>query len=197
MHGFCRRAIDYDALIQPNLNALLYAARVARAPYQLSDGPDAVAPTVSRPLALASLPTRLITATITSASRVISAAQAFMDTPPWAGGTPLALSAADGAFDQATEVVNTALDTSAFEPGTPHHLCARSGCDGQLGAGVGGVSRPDAPICRLSSAGRVPLIERLNSDAIHANGRWASSLWIEPTRALGCAPAPSPARRGA
>jgi len=41
--GFYPPCYRYDALIQPNLGALLYAAKVARAPYQLPAGPDAAA----------------------------------------------------------------------------------------------------------------------------------------------------------
>lgn len=108
----------YDALIQPNLAALLHAARVARAPYQLSDGPDVVAPTITMALGTGVISnTAYLSATITAPSDVISAAQAFVDTPPWAGGKPLALSAADGTFDQATETVSAVLDISGLELG--------------------------------------------------------------------------------
>ncbi len=104
---------EYDALIQPNLGALLYAARVARAPYQLSEGPDAVAPTISIAVGTGALINMAhLTATITSPGRIISAAQACVDTPPWAGGAPLSMSAVDGRFDQTTEVVDATLDTS-------------------------------------------------------------------------------------
>jgi hypothetical protein len=116
--GFLPACDRYDVLIRPNLEALLYAAHAARAPYQLSDGPDAVAPTIKEVVGTGTLLNMAyLTATITSAHQVISAAQAYVDTPPWAGGKPLALFAADGTFDQTTEVVNTALDTTALSPG--------------------------------------------------------------------------------
>jgi carboxypeptidase T len=103
---------EYDALIQPNLDALLYAARVARAPYQLSDGPDAAAPTISVAVGTGALINMAyLTATITSPGHIISAAQAYVDAPPWAGGAPLSMSAIDGRFDQTTEVVGATLDT--------------------------------------------------------------------------------------
>jgi hypothetical protein len=94
--GFLPTCDRYNALIQPNLGALLYAARVARAPYQLSSGPDAI----SLRTAIFS-DTATITATITS-TQIISAAQVFIDTPPWAGGTPLTMTATDGNLVQAT-----------------------------------------------------------------------------------------------
>ena len=93
-----------NELIQtPNLNALVYAARVARAPYQNAPGPDAIS------LMSATLGNALrITATLTS-DHVISAARVFIDSPPWAGGVPLAMLAADGAFNQTTEIVSVEL----------------------------------------------------------------------------------------
>ncbi len=119
---------DYDSLIRPNVQALLYASHVARAPYQLSDGPDAVAPTIKLVVGSGAVFNMgHVTATITSASHVISTAQTFMDTPPWAGGTPLLMSAADTMFDQTTEVVNVALDASAL--GLGRHLVFVRGQD--------------------------------------------------------------------
>ena len=119
---------DYDALIQPNLSALLYAARIARAPYQLSNGPDAVGPTINTVAGTGTLVSvAYLTATLTSPSRVISAAQAYVDTPPWAGGAPLSMSAVDGKFNQTTEVVGTALDTSGLTEG--RHLVFVRGQD--------------------------------------------------------------------
>lgn len=116
LDGFLPACDRYDALIQPNLAALLHAARVARAPYQLSDGPEAVALTVTVVFGTGVISsTAYLTATITAPSGVISAAQACVDTPPWAGGKPLALSAADGTFNQATETVGAVLDTSGLE----------------------------------------------------------------------------------
>jgi len=83
--------------------ALFYAARVARAPYQNSPGPDTVS------LITASTTSTVhFTATIAS-ERVISAAELYLDTPPWAGGTPLKMEAVNGAFDQPIQVVSATL----------------------------------------------------------------------------------------
>jgi len=103
--GFLPPCSRYDAIIQSNLSALLYAARVARAPYQLSAGPDVISPTIAFD---AVGRTAHLTATVAS-NQIISAAQAYLDTPPWAGGEPLMLSAADGMFDQASEFVTASL----------------------------------------------------------------------------------------
>jgi len=111
LDGFLPDCTSYDTLIQPNLDALIYAAEVARAPYQNSPGPDAVS------LTTATLSdTVMVTVTITS-GQVVSAAQVYLDTPPWESGAPLPLPAADGTFDQATEVVTATLPRSSLSFG--------------------------------------------------------------------------------
>ena len=101
--GFLPSCDRYDALVQPNLGALFYAARVARAPYQNSPGPDTIS------LITASTTSTVhFTATIAS-ERVISAAEPYLDTPPWAGSTPLKMEAVNGVFDQPSQVVSATL----------------------------------------------------------------------------------------
>ena len=104
--GFLPTCDRTTALIQPNLDALVYAARVARAPYQLADGPDTTWITLD-----------VLTATvkvqaIITGSQIISSAEAYVDTPPWAGGIPIPLAASDGAFDHSTEIVSDTLSIS-------------------------------------------------------------------------------------
>jgi carboxypeptidase T len=85
-----------------NLPAFIYAARIARAPYQLALGPSPES----------------VTATATGANtfdlraqldeqynggQAISAAEYYIDTPPWRGGTPVAMVALDGNFNSVTE----------------------------------------------------------------------------------------------
>jgi hypothetical protein len=113
--GFLPWCGSYEALVQPNLSALFYAARVARAPYLLSAGPDVLTPTIT--LADMIPDTAQLTATIVAANPIISTAQAYIDTPPWANGSPLPLFAADGAFDSSSEVVTTTLSTLGLDYG--------------------------------------------------------------------------------
>jgi hypothetical protein len=109
--GFLPTCDRYDALIQSNLGALKYAVRVAREPYQLSFGPDAISLTITT-----SSGTANITATITS-NQIISAAQAYVDTPPWVGGTPLPMVAINGMFNQTAETVTTTLSLANLDFG--------------------------------------------------------------------------------
>ncbi len=116
----------YDALIQPNVRALLYAAKVARAPYRLPFGPDALAVTATPTTTLRN-DSITITATLDerqTGGQNIAAAEAYMDTPPWAGGTPLPLSAADGAFNGAVETVTAQIPVGMTAAGR-HQLFVR------------------------------------------------------------------------
>jgi zinc carboxypeptidase/all-beta uncharacterized protein/BACON domain-containing protein len=85
-----------------NLPAFIYAARIARAPYQLARGPSPES----------------ATATITTGNlfdlraqfneqfngnQAISAAEYYIDTPPWRGGTGIAMTALDGSFNSTIE----------------------------------------------------------------------------------------------
>ncbi|HEY1012283.1 MAG TPA: M14 family zinc carboxypeptidase, partial [Herpetosiphonaceae bacterium] len=90
-----------------NLPAFLYATKVARAPYQLQRGPDAL----SAAVASVSGGYR-VTATINdtkNGNQAINAAELYVDTPPWRGGAPVSLSATDGAFNSTAEAVQGTL----------------------------------------------------------------------------------------
>jgi hypothetical protein len=100
-----------------NLPALLYAARVARAPYQLVYGPT---------------PENLIAALNNqgqvelradfdetgNGGQTIIAAEFYVDVPPWRGGVAIPMIAGDGVFDSASErataFVNSASPRSLF-----------------------------------------------------------------------------------
>lgn len=91
-----------------NQPALLYAARVARAPYLLHRGPDAIAVTSAQ----TEDGGLTINATIDSTRngrRPIAAAELYLDTPPWRDGTPITLDPADGRFDGAVEAVTARI----------------------------------------------------------------------------------------
>lgn len=91
-----------------NLPALLYAAKVARTPYQLGRGPDAL-----NVAAIQDGATFTVTASINdlkNGNQAIAAAEVYVDTPPWrAGATPVALVASDGGFSSASESVQGTL----------------------------------------------------------------------------------------
>ncbi len=108
-------AIDSDQWPE-NRPALLYAARIARTPYQTVHGPDVRQLIVGGPG-----PLRLVSATLDATgngNRPIAAAAYTLDTPPWQDdATPVPLAAADNAFDSPVEAVLAQLDSSALAPG--------------------------------------------------------------------------------
>jgi len=117
--GFYPSCSRYNALIRPNIPALLYAAKVARTPYLTSHGPDALN-VVAGPNGMLPGVVVTVTATINDAGNGgddVAAAELYLDTPPWGGGAPVSMSAADGAFDEVSEAAVTTLDTSGLSPG--------------------------------------------------------------------------------
>ncbi|MCD0168261.1 M14 family zinc carboxypeptidase [Deinococcus sp. 23YEL01] len=112
-------------ILPQNQAALLYALRVARAPYQLGSGPDSVS--VSAPASVATGGTFTLSASATNTrfntsngaepTRTVTAAEYFIDTPPWAGGTPTAMTATDGSFGSATEAVRATVSTAGLSDG--------------------------------------------------------------------------------
>ncbi len=106
-----------------NRPALLYAAKLARTPYQTIHGPDVLDLRVTPPG-----PLRELTATLDSSdngNRPIAAAVYTLDVPPWQPeAMPVPLSAADGAFDSPTESVVGQFDAALLSPGR-HTLFVR------------------------------------------------------------------------
>lgn len=114
-----------NTILPANLQALIYAAKVARVPYLTPLGPDALNVAVSSAIVSIGDPVNL-TATINDtryrsgtneATQNIAAAEYYLDTPPWSGGTPLAMAAADGSFNTKIEAVTTTLATSSLSAG--------------------------------------------------------------------------------
>ncbi|MFC3832357.1 MULTISPECIES: M14 family zinc carboxypeptidase [Deinococcus] len=112
-------------ILPQNQAALLYALRVARAPYQLGSGADIL--NVSAPATVASGTTFTLSATADNtrfntsngaeATRTVASAEYTVDTPPWAGGTAQPLGAADGTFNAASEGVRASIPTAGLSEG--------------------------------------------------------------------------------
>ncbi len=105
------QCLDQGAAFWPrNLPALLYAAKVARTPYALVIGPT--------PETLHAAPTNKGTQLIAEFDEVrnggqaIAGAEYYVDVPPWRGGTPAALVAADGAWGSTRETATAAIELS-------------------------------------------------------------------------------------
>jgi carboxypeptidase T len=136
--GFFPPCYRYAALIEPNIEAFLYAAKVAHAPYRWPAGPDVVRLTLSlrddgegddetAPPTL-----QIITELDDSRSggEAIVAAEATIGIPPWLedlDGYRARLHAADGAFDAAQETVSATLSLEGLPSG--RHLVFVRGQD--------------------------------------------------------------------
>ncbi|MFP4346513.1 MAG: M14 family zinc carboxypeptidase, partial [Anaerolineales bacterium] len=124
--GFYPSCSRYDALVNPNIDALLYAAKSARTPYLTSFGPEVINLALDVDEVLGGEPVEL-TATVddtrrrgSSATQNIVAAAYYVDTPPWiTATTPVSypLAPADGSFDSKSEGVEALLDTTTWSAG--------------------------------------------------------------------------------
>lgn len=120
-----------SGIIDQNLAALLYAAKVARRPYQLAAGPDTLSVALSAPAVDVGQPVTL-TATADDTryysngygvepSQAIAAARYTIDGPSWEITTTHPLSPTDGLFNAASEGLIGRIDTSGWTPG-PHTI---------------------------------------------------------------------------
>jgi len=116
-----------DTILPDNLNALIYAAKVARTPYMTPSGPDALDLAVS-PYPVAFNPQFTLSATIDDQkyqnsngfepTQVITAAEYSIDQPLWeAGVTSFPLLPIDGVFDEKEEAVSASVNTLGLSPG--------------------------------------------------------------------------------
>ena len=124
-----------NTILPTNMQALLYAARVTRAPYMLASGPDALSVATvpagsvgsGQPLEVHATvnDTRYNNSNGAEPTQSIAAAEVYVDTPPWApGATPIPLAASDGNFNQTIEPVQGTLSTAAWSTGR-HTLYVR------------------------------------------------------------------------
>jgi hypothetical protein len=114
-------------IVQSNLNALVYAAKAARRPYQVAAGPDTLDLSLSATPVVAGVPVTLTAQADdtryfsngfgTEPTQAVAAVRYTVDLPSWAGGTPTALIPSDGAFDSSVEGAQIVIDTSDWEPG--------------------------------------------------------------------------------
>ena len=124
-----------NVILPTNLQSLLYAVRVARAPYLLPAGPDALSVATNPSGTVAMGNPLTVTATVndtrynnsngTEPVQNIAAAEVYLDTPPWSPGAfPVALAAVDGAYDETIEDVTGTLSTAGWALGR-HTLFVR------------------------------------------------------------------------
>ncbi len=133
--GFTPAYSCQDGTFWPlNKPAFIYAAKAVRDPYVSPGGPTASglsAPTVPQGSATTisanvndgqfgtfGPPVLSPAAPPNPTGQAIAAAEYYVDVPPWAGGTPVAMSATDGAFNTTSENVTAPITTSALSVGT-------------------------------------------------------------------------------
>jgi carboxypeptidase T len=102
-----------------NKGTLLYLAKIARTPYLTSHGPDANT-VVTNPSSVPKGTSSQLTASTTFAwsnnafSQNVGAAEYYIDTPPWAGGTATPM---NGLFNSTTVAVNATINTAGLSAG--------------------------------------------------------------------------------
>ncbi|HET9493565.1 MAG TPA: M14 family zinc carboxypeptidase, partial [Chloroflexia bacterium] len=110
-----------------NKGMLTYMAKLARTPYLLTHGPDAKLISTN-PMTVTQGTPSVLNGTINYAwtssegqnnrfGQNVGAAEYYIDTPPWAGGTGIPLQPVDGQFNSPTEQVTANIDTSGLSPG--------------------------------------------------------------------------------
>ena len=127
-----------NTIVPENIPSLIYAMKASRAPYMLPAGPDAT----NLSLKSTSLGNNLVTlsATIddtrynnsngTEPTQIITAAECYVDVPPWVDDSSsfsIAMLPSDGIFDSKIETVEATIDTSEWSEG--RHIIFVRGLD--------------------------------------------------------------------
>jgi hypothetical protein len=131
--AFFESCTSYTNTTKPaNLPALIYAAKVARAPYITPAGPDVTVLTLAGDAATAvgvpagtvvaltasATDTRFNQSNGTEATQAIAAAEYSIDLAPWQPGVvALPLTATDGNFNATTEALSGSVATAGLQPG--------------------------------------------------------------------------------
>lgn len=135
--AFFESCSAFTSAVLPDALAMLkYAMRVPRTPYLTPAGPDALSVTApAQPVTPGDA--AVVTATLDDTryldpdgaepTQPIAAAELYLDTPPWAGGTPVAMSPVDGTFNATVEAATATVDTTGFASG--RHLLYVRGRD--------------------------------------------------------------------
>lgn len=146
--SFFESCTSYNNSTKPkNLPALIYSAKVVRAPYQIPGGADVTTLSLSNDasgagvaagtpvtLTASATHTRFNQSNGTEPVRNVTAAQAFIDVPPWsAGATPITLAASDGSFNATTEAVSGTLNTTGLSLGKHLVFVQAQAASGQWG----------------------------------------------------------------
>ena len=131
--GFAPLYSCMDALWNLNRDALLYSIKVADTPYLTSRGPTTTSASadasveLGQPLDLSAVVNDNaygLSGVSRPSAATVTGAEYYLDTPPSDGGTPVAMAAADGGFNETSETATASVDTSGLSLGD-HTLSVR------------------------------------------------------------------------
>jgi len=136
-------AVFESTIFPDNLQTMIWAAKVARTPYLTPAGPEIigintsttiVAPGDEVALEATADDTRFNNSNGAEPSQNVTAAEFYIDTPPWqTGAAAMVMSAFDGAFDSSVEHVEGTIHTAGLAEGR-HTVFLRSrDADGNWG----------------------------------------------------------------
>lgn len=122
--GFNPSCSRYEALVQPNVEALHYAAMASYAPYIMPSGPEVISITGSKThlsLGESLEVTAFAKDGILNGGNPIQEIRVFLDLPPWVEGSSFLLQPEDGLFDQNEEMGKLTLAIANLPEGQ-HYL---------------------------------------------------------------------------
>jgi hypothetical protein len=120
--GFFPAYTELEGIWNENRGMLIHLAKIARTPYLLTRGPDANQ-VATNPMTVTQGTDSQIGGTMNYVwtgngyIQNVAAAEYYIDTPPWAGGTGVPMTAVDGAFDSPTEAVQATIATGSLSVG--------------------------------------------------------------------------------
>jgi carboxypeptidase T len=118
--SFFEPCSSFTSTILPNnLNALIYALRVTRAPYQLPSGPEITGVSLAgASLSATANDARYNNSNGAEASQNVTSAAYYVDTPPWAAGAVAnTMTASDGSFNTSSEGLSATVSTAGLSSG--------------------------------------------------------------------------------
>lgn len=119
LDGFYPSCSRYNAIIGPNLQALLYATKIARTPYITSFGPD-VSEIDLTPSIITNDTDVIVSATVDDSHNgndMITIVELYIDIPPWRESEPRLMDAVEEMFDTSVEKVLMNLPVQQLLPG--------------------------------------------------------------------------------
>ncbi|RQP23079.1 carboxypeptidase [Albitalea terrae] len=188
--SFFESCSTYTSSTKPkNLPALIYAAKVIRAPYQIPAGADVLSLTLSNDasgggvtagtpvtVSASATDTRFNNSNGTEPTQTVTGAEAYIDTPPWSSGAvAIPLAASDGSFNSSTEGITGTLSTSGLSLGKHLVFVRAKVASGQWGP----VTAQFLKIVNVTPPGNnetEPNDSRASANAVSTPGTWNGNM---------------------